>query len=141
MCHFFRTPRSDRQDSEPPGITHPCATPGPGPPHRVPTNRLIPHRIPVQFLEPTDRLCPFPQPTPHNGATGWPDPRKMSRSDLPRKMNTRISDSEVRGLIRSRVLWYVPVQAKRPFEFPIPDLSEAHLKEMEKKGILPKGKG
>ncbi len=77
-------------------------------------------RSPVQSLAPTDPLCPVPQPTPHNGATGWPDPRKMSRSDPTRKMNARMSDSEVRGLIRSGVLWYFPAQAKRPFIIPIP---------------------
>jgi len=38
---------------------------------------------------------------------------------LPR-MNSRMSDGAVRGLTPHRVLWYFPVQAKRPFVFPIP---------------------
>ena len=62
-----------------------------------------------------------PQPTRHNGAPCWPDPRTMGRSDPPRKMNARILDSDGWGLIRSRGLWYVPVQTKRPFKIPISD--------------------
>jgi len=70
--------------------------------------------------EPTLPLCPLPQPARYNGTTGWPDSRKMGWSDPTRKMNARILDSDGWGLIRSRGLWYVPVQAKRPFIIPIP---------------------
>ena len=82
---------------------------------------LISHRLPVQFLAPADPLCPVSQPTPHKEATGRPDSRTMGRSDPTRKMNARILDSDGWGLTRSRGLWYVPVQAKRPFIIPIPD--------------------
>jgi hypothetical protein len=46
--------------------------------------------------------------------------RKLGRPGPTSKMNARLSDSEVRGLIRSRGLGYVPVQEKRPFIIPIP---------------------
>jgi hypothetical protein len=46
-------------------------------------------------------------------------------------MSSRLSDSEVRGLIRSRGLWYVPVQAQRPFIFPIPAEQWAQGQEVQ----------
>lgn len=57
---------------------------------------------------------------PYKEATCRPDPRKMGRSDPIRKMNFRLSDSQVRGLIRYRGLGYFVGQAKRPFIIPIP---------------------
>ncbi len=80
--------------------------------------------------EPTGALCPVPIRTRHNGATSRPDPRTMGRSDPTRKMNSRILDSEGRGLIRSRGLWYFPVQAKRPFIIPIPKFFLTAIAEM-----------
>ena len=70
-----------------------------------------------------------PQPTPHKGETCWPDPRKMGRSDSTRKMNSRMSDSNVWGLNPQHGFWYVPVQPKRPFIIPIPKLSKRILNE------------
>jgi ABC-type multidrug transport system ATPase subunit len=35
-------------------------------------------------------------------------------------MNTRLSDSEVRGLNPPRGLWYFAILSKRPFKIPIP---------------------
>ncbi len=49
-------------------------------------------------VEPADRLCPFPQPKPQNGAPCWPDQRTMGRSDPPCRTNTDIVNSEVRNL-------------------------------------------
>ncbi len=42
-----------------------------------------------------------PQPTRNNEATGWPDPRKMGRSDPSRGIHSRISDG---GVCRLTVL-------------------------------------
>jgi len=61
-----------------------------------------------------------PPLTHHNGATGWPDPRTMGRSDPPRKRNFRLSIGGIYELPLHRVLGYSPVQSKRPVEIPIP---------------------
>jgi len=61
-----------------------------------------------------------PAHTPH-WSDGLARSEKNEPSDPTRKMNSRMSDSEVLGLIRSRVLWYFPVQAKRRFIIPIPN--------------------
>ena len=82
-----------------------------------------PRRIPVQFLEPTDRLCPFSQPTPHKGAPGWPDPRTRGRADLTHRRNSRMSDRNVWGLNPQHGSWYFAGQSKRPFKFPIPKIT------------------
>jgi len=64
----------------------------------------MPPRNPVQFLEPTDPLCPVPARTRHHEATGWPNPSKMSRSAPAPRVNSRMSDSEVWGLNPQRGL-------------------------------------
>jgi len=98
---------------------YPRATPSHGPPRRVPTNSLISRpdsgSVPVADRSP----LPISQPTPYNGATCWPDPRKMSRSDPPREMNSRISDSDVWGLNPQRGLWYLLSNQKALLKFPI----------------------
>ena len=42
-------------------------------------------------------------------------------SPPPRTMNTRMSDSKVRRLIRERGLGYVPISAKNLFKIPLPE--------------------
>jgi len=109
----------DHQAVEPPGLAHPRPTTRPGPPCRVPINRLIPP--PDSGSVPGADRSPLPiaHPTPQNEAPDWPDPRNMGRSDSTHKMNARMSDSNVRGLNPQRGLWYFPVQPKRPFKIPI----------------------
>ena len=64
------------------GIAHPRPPKAPSLPRRILATSLISHRIPVQFLEPTNPLCPFPPLPPRKGATSRPNPRTMGRSDL-----------------------------------------------------------
>ena len=44
----------------------------------------------------------------------------IGQLDPTRKGRSRIAGGGIYGLIAQRVLWYFPVQAKRPFEIPIP---------------------
>jgi len=50
----------------------------------------------------------------------WPDPEKMGPSTPARREHARFSDGRRSELPLQQVLWYFLVQAKRPFEIPIP---------------------
>ena len=69
----------------------------------------------------------FNHPTRHTGASCPARSWENEPVRPPRKMNARMSDSEVRGLNPQRGLWYCAIRSKRPFKIPIPKKAQCPL--------------
>jgi hypothetical protein len=101
-------------------ITHPRATPSPGPPRPVPTHGLI--SPPASGSVPGADRCPLPSSPSHTPQ--WSD--LPARSETKRPVRPHSQDELSHVGQRSPEIdpftssWYSPVQAKRPFIIPIP---------------------
>jgi hypothetical protein len=67
------------------------------------------HRAPLPALPHATLAC-----------HAWPDPEKMGPSTSARREHARFSDGRREEWPLQQILWYFLVQAKRPFEIPIP---------------------